>query len=49
MRREMPLWVAVVVILLVILMIAGFFVWRSRAKAPGGGPPVPAAGEPAGY
>lgn len=49
MRREIPLWVAVVIILLAVLVIAGIFVWRNRATAPGGGPPTPAAGETPGY
>ena len=49
MQRGVPLWITVVVLLLVILVIAALFVWGERATAPGGGPPVPQAGEPVGY
>ncbi|MFA0753865.1 MAG: hypothetical protein IMHGJWDQ_001644 [Candidatus Fervidibacter sp.] len=49
MRREIPLWLAIVVILVIALVVTGFFVWRSRTAIPGGGPPTPAPGEAQGY
>ncbi len=49
MRRRMPWWLVAGVVVLVLFILVGLFVWRGRTTAPGGGEPPTAPGEVRGY
>lgn len=40
MQRPIPLWLAVVIVILAVLIIAGVLFWKGRVATPGGGPPA---------
>lgn len=46
MRKEVPTWVAVVVILVVLIIVAGVYMALMRPKAPPERPPIEMGGHP---